>query len=140
MGESRTPKIVKKITKNCKENHHKSQGKSNYGRLFSSPSKQDLRPPRTGFSEHVVFSGDGHLCGGFGGYCHGVGEDGVAMEVLDGDTYRDSADGCDPDDANGTRLGSPRIASSQTLSLEGNVAGEERLQSSETRHSRRRIS
>ncbi|GMN61128.1 hypothetical protein TIFTF001_030229 [Ficus carica] len=67
MGESRTLEIAKKITKNRKENHHKSRGKSNHGRPSSSPLAWDFRPPRIGFFEQVVFSGDGHLCGGFGG-------------------------------------------------------------------------
>ncbi|GMN70637.1 hypothetical protein TIFTF001_039678 [Ficus carica] len=67
MGESLTPKITKKIAKNCKENHRKLWRKSDHGHPSSSPSAGDLQPPCTGFSEHALFFGDGHLCGGFGG-------------------------------------------------------------------------
>ncbi|GMN35379.1 hypothetical protein TIFTF001_045012 [Ficus carica] len=67
VGESRTSKITKKMSENHEENHRKSQGKSDHSHPFSSPSAQDLRPPCIGFSELIVFSGDGHLCGCFGG-------------------------------------------------------------------------
>ncbi|GMN65751.1 hypothetical protein TIFTF001_034839 [Ficus carica] len=67
MGELRTSEIAKKIVKNRKENHCKSRGKSDHDRPFSLLWTQDLQPHRTGFSEHVVFSSDDHLCGRFGG-------------------------------------------------------------------------